>query len=347
MFGEIKFKQQIIIMKQAIKINVLVLLLSLTMAQGFTQSSLYISSGTSFYITSGTNVYLDGLALRPSLNYNITGLNSVTKDAIAIPPPPASYIQRVYHLLSTLTGYSGDITIYYQDAELNGLNENLLNLDVYDGTTWNLYSATSRDATNNFVRTNSLSNISLNQLTLAGLAGPLPITLSGFAVQTNRCVATLNWKTASEQNSKHFEVQHSTDAINYTVVGIVAASGNSSSERLYSYNTNLVSTTNFFRLRMVDLDGSSKYSGVLHVNADCNNKDITLYPNPAKNNVTVKGIPTGSTLRLMGHNGQVLQTIKSTSSAQSLNISNLPAGAYIIEVIENNKITETLKMIKE
>jgi hypothetical protein len=250
-------------------------------------------------------------------------------------------------LLSTLPSYSGDITIYYQDAELNGLNENLLNLNVYDGTTWNLYSASARDAINNFVNTTGLTNISLNQLTLSALAGPVPVTLSGFSVQTNHCVASLNWKTASEQNSKHFEVQHSTDGVTYTVVGIVAASGNSNSDRLYSYSRNLVSTTNFFRLRMVDIDGTSKYSDVLHVNADCNKSDITLYPNPAKNKVTVKGIAVGSQLRLLGNLGQVLQTVKSTGATQTLTISNLPAGAYIIQVIENNKIQENLKLVKE
>jgi hypothetical protein len=179
------------------------------------------------------------------------------------------------------------------------------------------------------------------------LAGPVPVTLSGFSVQTNHCVASLHWKTASEQNSKHFEIQHSTDGINYTVVGIVAASGNSNSDRLYSYSSNLVSTTNFFRLRMVDIDGTSKYSDVLHVNADCNNSDITVFPNPAKNHVTVKGIAAGSRLRLLDNLGQVLQTIKSTGPTQTLTVSNLPAGAYIIQVIENNTVTKNLKLVKE
>ncbi len=152
---------------------IIVVLAGICTLKGFTQSSLYISSGANLYITTGTNVSIDGFVLKPSVNYNITGLNSVTRNATATPPPPTTYIQRVYHLLSTLPAYSGDITMNYQDAELNGLNENLLNLNVYNGVTWNLYSAASRDAINNFVNTTGLTNISLNQHHLPSLPATL------------------------------------------------------------------------------------------------------------------------------------------------------------------------------
>ncbi len=124
-------------MKQNIMVRLLTLWLSFITIHGYAQSSLYVSSGANFYITNGTYVYIDGFVVKPSADYNITGENSVTRDATATPPPPTTYIQRVYLFLQILPAYSGDITIYYQDAELNGLNENTLNLNVYNGTAWN------------------------------------------------------------------------------------------------------------------------------------------------------------------------------------------------------------------
>ena len=315
--------------------------------QVYSQQSLYISSGANFYITSGTNVHIDGLVLKPSLNYNITGLNSVSRDAIAIPPPPTTYIQRVYHLLSTLTSYSGDITMYYLDTELNGIDENLLNLNVYDGAMWNFYTASTRDVINNFVYTSGLNNISMNQLILARPAAPLPVTLKEFKIQTNNCVANLNWATASEQNSKHFEIQHSTDGVNFVVIGLVPASGNSTSDKRYSYKSDLINPANFFRLRMVDTDGTFVFSTTVSATAECNTSDITMFPNPAKNVVMIKGLKAGTQLRLFNNTGQILKTIKTTNTLQNVYVSDLPAGTYLIQVIENNTVIKNLKLIKE
>jgi len=334
-------------MARYIKYKIVSLLLSSLTLNGIAQQSLYVTSGSDIFINNATHVFIDSLILKPSINYIIAGLNSLNRDASAIPPPPAPYIQRVYHLLSTLTAYSGDITIYYRDAELNGLNENLLNLNLYDGTSWNLFLATARDATNNFVSTTGLSNISMNQLTLAIPAGPVPVTLTEFKIQTNNCAAKFFWTTASEQNSKHFEIQHSTDGINFVVVGIVPASGSSHLEKRYNFSSNISNPLNFFRLRMVDIDGTFKFSSTVRANTDCNTPLISMYPNPAKDVVTIRGLKTGTHLRLLNNKGQVLKSITTTNTFQNLNVSDLPAGTYIIQLIENNSIFKNLKLVKE
>jgi len=334
-------------MKQNIMVRLLTLLLSSITIHGYAQPSLFVSTGANFYITSGTFVYIDGLQVKPSINYNITGENSVRRDATATPPPPTAYIQRVYHLLQTLPAYSGDITIYYQDSELNGQNENTLNLNVYNGSTWNAYTATARDAANNFVTTTGLSNIAVNQATLAAPGAALPVTLSGFTVQNNSCTANLKWTTASEQNSKHFEVQHSTDGITFTTKGLVAASGNSNVEKRYSFNTLLSDGNNYFRLRTVDIDGSSEFSAIVSVRSNCNANVISLYPNPARNMVTVTGLNGANNLRLVDNLGQLVRTIKTINSSETINVSGLPAGTYIVQVVQDGKVIENMKVVKE
>ncbi len=312
----------------------------------FSQSSLYVSAGANFNITSGTFVYIDGLQVKPSANYNITGENRVTRDAVATPPPPTTYIQRVYHLLQTLPAYSGDITIYYKDAELNGVNENILNLNVYNGTAWNAYSPSLRDATNNFVTTTGLSNIAINQATLAASAA-LPVTLTSFEVQNNNCVATLSWTTATEQNTKQFELQLSADGIRYTTIAFVAASGNSSTDKHYSYTYNLANQNNYFRLQMVDLDGSSKTSPVVSSRSNCNTQRILAFPNPAKTIVTITGLNGENHLRLFDASGKMVAAIVTTNVSEEVNVSKLPAGTYVLQVVQNNIQVEKIMLIKE
>ncbi len=332
-------------MKQKISF-LLIGLLSLLSFQSFSQAGLYISSGSNFFITGRTTLSIDSLVLTPSVNYNIVGTNAVTRDATSVPPPPATYIQRVFHLQAPPPPYSGDITIYYRDTELNGLNENALNFDIYNGASWIVYPATSRDTANNFVTTTGLSNISMLQLTLVS-SSVLPITLSSFTVQLNHCVANLKWTTTLQQNSKNFEVQQSTDGVNFSVIAILPATVNSSTEQHYSYNSMLSSSDNYFRLRMVDNDNNSKLSPVVRTSGNCNQGRINAFPNPTKNIITVNGLTGTNELRLIDHSGKLISNIKTSNTTETIKLAHLAAGNYIIQVLQNNKLINNINVIKE
>jgi len=66
--------------------------------------------------------------------------------------------------------------------------------------------------------TSNLTSAGSSDIFIVKLApsGSLPVTLFGFSVQNNLCTASLKWTTATEQNSKHFEVQHSSDGVSFT-----------------------------------------------------------------------------------------------------------------------------------
>lgn len=331
-------------MKQKI-VHYLIALLGLLPLHTFAQSGLYISSGTNFFISNGTIVSIDSLVLTPSVNYNITGVNNVTRDATATPAPPTSYIQRVFHIQATPPPYSGDISIYYRDAELNGLNENTLNLNVYNGITWNAYAASARDATNNFVTTAGLTAISMSELTLANNSA-LPVILTAFTVQSSRCIAHLTWTTATEINSKQFEVQQSFDGVNFTTIGIVPASGNSAIENHYSFIKKLISQTNYFRLLMLDMDGASKLSPVVIVTSNCSNNIIAIYPNPVNDILYIEGLQNYHSIEVIDMMGRIVQRQMLTSGAMSINVHGLSTGNYILK-LKNNTDVQTLKFSKD
>ncbi len=174
-------------------------------------------------------------------------------------------------------------------------------------------------------------------------AATLPITLSGFTIQNNRCTANLMWTTATQQNSKHFEVQYSTDSVTFTTKDIVAAGGNSSAEKHYSYSSNLTNKNNYFRLRLVDQDGSVKFSPVVRVTGNCGGA-VTVYPNPAKNRIYIQGAEKLKQIQLLDVQGRLIKNLQPLSN-NIFNIQFLRPGTYWVKMIGDE--VQTFKLIKE
>ena len=108
------------------------------------------------------------------------------------------------------------------------------------------------------------------QVTLNGInatsGGPLPVTLSDFTGNFNSNAVKLNWKTALEQNVQQFEIEYSTDGSSFSKVGTVQAT-NIATGTAYNF-THSVNTSGpfFYRLKMVDTDGSFTYSNTIRIN---------------------------------------------------------------------------------
>jgi hypothetical protein len=94
---------------------------------------------------------------------------------------------------------------------------------------------------------------------------PLPVKLTSFAATAapNRSVQ-LAWNTASENNNDYFEVQHSVDGNTFTALGRVAGHHTTMQALAYSFvdATPSAAATHYYRLRQVDLDGTSTFSSV-------------------------------------------------------------------------------------
>ena len=207
---------------------------------------LTVDPGASLTIQNGTQVHADGLTLIPSADFIISNV-VLSRSITAVHTPGNTYISRVYQFSNTTNAFSGSIQINYDDGELNGLAEANLTLNIHNGTNWSAYPASStRDAINNYVLTNGLNGITLNELTLASQFAPLPLTWLSFTVKAqNNSQSLLQWATAQEQNTKDFYIQHCADGINWVTIGSLPAAGNSNSTSHYNYvHTNPVTGLN-------------------------------------------------------------------------------------------------------
>jgi carboxypeptidase T len=120
-----------------------------------------------------------------------------------------------------------------------------------------------------------------------GTPALLPLELTAFTGYNDGAVNILNWKTATEFNTKHFIVQKSVNAVDYEDIGIVAAAGNSYTTKNYTFtDKSPYKGENLYRLKMVDLDESYKYSKLVSIILQDETAGITptgiekIYPNP-------------------------------------------------------------------
>ena len=113
--------------------------------------------------------------------------------------------------------------------------------------------------------------------------GSLPVNFLFFnARKQSNTIALLNWKTAQETNSSHFDVERSTDAVNFNFIGKVNAKGNTSTESNYNFTDNAPAKGfNYYRLKQVDRDGRFIYTVARVLNFDDLDAGfVKYYPNP-------------------------------------------------------------------
>lgn len=180
------------------------------------------------------------------------------------------------------------------------------------------------------------------------VGSPLPVTWLYFRAQTEPGQIRLDWATAIEDQNHQFVIERAQGQGAYEAIDSIPGAGNSSSVQQYSYTdrANLQGQIRY-RLRQVDIDGRFSYSQELLVQLSNSSSSIRLYPNPARDLVKIAGLKPGEncTVSVFDMRGQRLLQ-QSLQAAQTVNISHLPTGQYLLRVLRGDKV-ETIKLIKQ
>lgn len=90
----------------------------------------------------------------------------------------------------------------------------------------------------------------------------LPVSLLSFTAQAQGQKVITAWQVAGERNFSRYEVERSATALNFSSIGKVSASGATA----YQFtDPHPLPGANYYRLRLVDQDGSATYSKVVVV----------------------------------------------------------------------------------
>lgn len=153
------------------------------------------------------------------------------------------------------------------------------------------YTGVSLSPTGNTLNSqNSFSSFRLHGPGTSG--GALPVTLVSLAATPiENTFIRVNWVTASEINNKGFEVQRSTDGVNFAPIGFTDAYGDGNASHIQNYafdDRNVVANqVYYYRLRQVDKDETSHITRIVSASLNgVNPSTITIgnfFPNPATN----------------------------------------------------------------
>ncbi len=185
-----------------------------------------------------------------------------------------------------------------------------------------------------------------NQQYFCPVSIPLPVDLVDISANCSNNHVTLDWVTATEVNNAHFEIERSTDAINYEFAGRVTGGGNSNQTLHYQYTDTVAQQGEvYYRLKQVDFNGDSKtYNPVMtscsgdNANGlDINYSLTTSYGLLIDFTTQTSGTHQIKIFDMMGNQISVFESGFSTGShQQSLLLPQMNAGVYLV-VVENEK----------
>jgi hypothetical protein len=183
---------------------------------------------------------------------------------------------------------------------------------------------------------------------------PLAVTLIDISGKLQRNDVLLEWNTLAEYNSKAFEIERSVDGINYQKLAGLPAAGNSNSLKTYHYLDITATELNYYRLRMVDIDGNYKYSSTIVIKNPGLQQDVFVINDPFTHNIGIRfaKIPVGKIrTSLTDMSGKLIGINNYNQQPASIlyfdNYSNvLSKGVYILHIEAEGK-SYNLKLIKQ
>jgi hypothetical protein len=176
-------------------------------------------------------------------------------------------------------------------------------------------------------------------------ASALPLNLLHFDAVKNKTNVQVNWQTTNEINTSHFIVQRSASGTNFNNIGRVEAKNTSSTHDYSLTDASPVEGVNFYRLQMVDIDGKTTYSPIIKIVFTGKN-ELQVFPNPAKNIITVSGLQNKGTIRIIAADGKAVKQLSTKAGNMLVDIGTLAKGIYILQYSNENK-TEQIKIIKQ
>jgi hypothetical protein len=182
-----------------------------------------------------------------------------------------------------------------------------------------------------------------------------PVKIVRFYSQTPEGYTVLNWEIAEAINVSHFEVERSLDARAFSRVGQQPYRGGVSFYSFADFSDYLASNSTrlYYRLKLVDTDGSTAYSKTISVLTNKDGKAITAiaYPNPFQSNLTVlvPGEKGHAKVEVLNSVGKVIlkRNVQIKDNFFELDLYHYaPAGHYLLNV-SGESFQHTVKIVKE
>ncbi|MBC7650471.1 MAG: T9SS type A sorting domain-containing protein [Deinococcales bacterium] len=177
----------------------------------------------------------------------------------------------------------------------------------------------------------------------------LPVTLSSLSASLINNQPQINWTTSTEVNFDYFGVEKSLNAQDFIEIGKVNSNKAANGSTYQFADITKTLSNQFYRLKMVDNDGTFKYSSVVAVNGK-SSLQLAVYPNPVANTIILSHpkASAGASLQIIGIDGRKLATqiVETGATQTSMDATKLVKGNYFVSFV-NNGVASTTQLVKQ
>ena len=174
----------------------------------------------------------------------------------------------------------------------------------------------------------------------------LPVKLLSFTGQALSAGNLLEWTTEEHGDAENYVLQSSEDGLNFKDIFtqlVQPATGN----RRYTYFDKQphAAAAIQYRVQSTLPDGSKSFSKLITLKRSAAVKQFSVYPNPARNTVSIAGGAQPEKVEWFNASGVRVKSVISPEIGQPLNIAGLPKGLYLVRIYQQGIITH-IKMIR-
>lgn len=177
----------------------------------------------------------------------------------------------------------------------------------------------------------------------------LPVNLIGANAYKENGKTILKWETAGNSSVVYFEIEKSIDGGLYRNLGIVNANPEYTiSEKAYSFiDQEGLTGINLYRIRLMDFDGTQRYSPVIQLKEWSLDGSTKIYPNPVLNELNIQNT-SGSLFSFSIYDlmGRLALHQNLSIGENAIDVTALSYGTYILK-LNGNPEPEFFKIIKE
>lgn len=168
----------------------------------------------------------------------------------------------------------------------------------------------------------------------------VPVRLVSFsAVPQTGNATTLYWRTANEINAKEFVVERGSDGFKFNSITTIAAKGKTTNDyyaAVADVNTGII----FYRLKIVDDDGTFSYSPIIKIDKRKNATGFSVLTNPVKDFIVISTTDkslNNTQASIINMQGAVVKSFIVKEGSQTVEVRGLPNGVYYLRTVNGSQ----------
>lgn len=293
------------------------------------------------YLNGSTvNVDMYDTRLFPaSVNVSAWGSDSVD---LTISCRPTTTVNDTIRLNISVPG-SGNYTLRFKNSSNLAIQDHVTLIDNFTTTATNLITQTDYTFTVNSTVPQSFGRGRF--YIVVSNNNPVPVELVELkATVENRKRVRINWQSASEINFSHYEVEKSTDGVEFTALDKLDGRGRGTTTMHYIAWDNNPAPLNYYRLKMVDKDATYKYSHTVVVKMSevfNTSTQAVVFPNPSTGQFTLR-IDVPGSYTLTDITGKEIENGRCESEQT---FSHIRTGVYMLKVTTDTGKVEQVKVV--